>query len=192
VRRASGQHEIATVQTAAIDQAAGVVNLTAIFAHASGVDCLGLAGLPHRRNGSTHLWCRTRARGRGSYGDLPALCVSTARLNAARPRLGSRHTAIFIAIGSPASIKLQVPTAPPTYFSDGAGLSLSAGALELCQIAHVSDLPTWKDFAIATRDATRETVMRLTFLDLAALTFVIMSVATGPLLVWFLFGMAAR
>jgi hypothetical protein len=167
VRRASGQHEIATVQTAAIDQAAGVVNLTAIFAHASGVDCLGLAGLPHRRNGSTHLWCRTRARGRGSYGDLPALCVSTARLNAARPRLGSRHT-------------------------DGAGLSLSAGALELCQIAHVSDLPTWKDFAIATRDATRETVMRLTFLDLAALTFVIMSVATGPLLVWFLFGMAAR
>jgi hypothetical protein len=33
--------------------------------------------------------------------------------------------------------------------------------------------------------------MRPTFLDLAALTFVIMSVATGPVLVWFLVGMAA-
>ncbi|MFY9836088.1 MAG: ERF family protein, partial [Xanthobacteraceae bacterium] len=31
-----GQHEIATVQTTAIDQAAGVVNLTTVLAHSSG------------------------------------------------------------------------------------------------------------------------------------------------------------
>jgi hypothetical protein len=36
VRKTLGQHEIATVQTTAIDKSAGVVNLTTILAHASG------------------------------------------------------------------------------------------------------------------------------------------------------------
>ena len=36
VRKILGQHEIATVQTTAIDQAAGIVNLTTLLAHASG------------------------------------------------------------------------------------------------------------------------------------------------------------
>jgi hypothetical protein len=36
VRKTLGQHEIATVQTTAIDHAAGVVNLTTVLAHASG------------------------------------------------------------------------------------------------------------------------------------------------------------
>ena len=36
VRKTLGQHEIATVQTTAIDQAAGIVNLTTVLAHASG------------------------------------------------------------------------------------------------------------------------------------------------------------
>jgi len=36
VRKTLGQHEIATVQTTAIDQTAGVVNLTTLLAHASG------------------------------------------------------------------------------------------------------------------------------------------------------------
>jgi hypothetical protein len=36
VRKTLGQHEIATAQTTAIDQAAGVVNLTTVLAHASG------------------------------------------------------------------------------------------------------------------------------------------------------------
>lgn len=36
MRRTLGQHEIATVQTTAIDQAAGMVNLTTMLAHASG------------------------------------------------------------------------------------------------------------------------------------------------------------
>jgi ERF superfamily len=36
VRKTLGQHEIATVQTTAIDPAAGVVNLTTMLAHASG------------------------------------------------------------------------------------------------------------------------------------------------------------
>jgi hypothetical protein len=36
VRKTLGQHEIATLQTTAIDQAAGLVNLTTMLAHASG------------------------------------------------------------------------------------------------------------------------------------------------------------
>jgi hypothetical protein len=36
VRKTLGQHEIATVQTTAIDQVAGIVNLTTVLAHASG------------------------------------------------------------------------------------------------------------------------------------------------------------
>jgi ERF superfamily len=36
VRKVLGQHEIATVQTTSIDQAAGLVNLTTVLAHVSG------------------------------------------------------------------------------------------------------------------------------------------------------------
>jgi ERF superfamily len=36
VRKVLGQHEIATVQTTSIDQAAGIINLTTMLAHASG------------------------------------------------------------------------------------------------------------------------------------------------------------
>jgi hypothetical protein len=36
VRKTLGQHEIATLQTTAIDQIAGMVNLTTTLAHASG------------------------------------------------------------------------------------------------------------------------------------------------------------
>ena len=36
VRKILGQHEIATMQTTAIDQAGGIVNLTTMLAHASG------------------------------------------------------------------------------------------------------------------------------------------------------------
>ena len=36
MRKTLGQHEIATVQTTAIDQAAGMINLTTVLAHSSG------------------------------------------------------------------------------------------------------------------------------------------------------------
>jgi hypothetical protein len=36
VRKVLGQHEIATVQTTSVDQAAGIINLTTLLAHASG------------------------------------------------------------------------------------------------------------------------------------------------------------
>ena len=36
MRKTLGQHEIATIQTTAVDQAAGAVNLTTVLAHSSG------------------------------------------------------------------------------------------------------------------------------------------------------------
>jgi hypothetical protein len=56
VRKTLGQHEIATVQTTAIDQAAGIVNLTTVLAHSSGewiasdwpVCPIGETETPHR------------------------------------------------------------------------------------------------------------------------------------------------
>src|SRR6202167_464171 len=57
VRKTLGQHEIATVQTTAIDQSAGTVNLTTMLAHASGewiasdwpVCAISETQVPHRR-----------------------------------------------------------------------------------------------------------------------------------------------
>ena len=56
VRKTLSQHEIATVQTTAIDQSAGIVNLTTVLAHASGewiasdwpVCAIGETTTPHR------------------------------------------------------------------------------------------------------------------------------------------------
>jgi hypothetical protein len=61
VRKTLGQHEIATVQTTAIDQTAGMVNLTTTLAHVlRRMDRIGLAGLSDRRN------CQSPAHGRGT------------------------------------------------------------------------------------------------------------------------------
>ena len=54
MRKTLGQHEIATVQTTAIDNAAGIVNLTTSSGAFLGrMDCLGLAGLRHQRDRAT-------------------------------------------------------------------------------------------------------------------------------------------
>ena len=68
VRKTLGQHEIATVQTTAIDQTAGMVNLTTTLAHASGEWIASdWPVCPDRRN------CQSPAHGRRA--DLrPPLC----------------------------------------------------------------------------------------------------------------------
>ena len=55
VRKILGQHEIATVQTTSIDQAAGIdQSHHGTGARVGRVDCFGLAGLRHRRAATPH------------------------------------------------------------------------------------------------------------------------------------------
>jgi len=68
VRKCLSQHEIATVQTTAIDTETGLICLTTVLAHSSGEWILGLAGVSGGRHGS--------AAPHGSSADLrPALCA---------------------------------------------------------------------------------------------------------------------
>jgi len=51
VHKSLGQHEIATLQTTAVDQENGQVRLTTLLAHTSGgIDRLGVAGVSHQRD----------------------------------------------------------------------------------------------------------------------------------------------
>ena len=70
VRKTLSQHEIATVQTTAIDQTAGIVNLTTVLAHASGewiasdwpVCAISETTTPHRMGAALPLRGCQRAR----------------------------------------------------------------------------------------------------------------------------------
>ena len=74
VRKTLGQHEIATVQTTAIDQTAGIINLTTVLAHSlGGMDRFRLASMPHCRD------CNTTPHGRGADVRPPLRLVRAGR-----------------------------------------------------------------------------------------------------------------
>jgi hypothetical protein len=98
VRKTLGPHEIATVQTTAIDQASGIVNLTTVLAHASGewiasdwpVCPISETAAPHRMGAALCLvhacWHCRRRRSR---------CAGSRRANAANEVIGpGSHPAI--------------------------------------------------------------------------------------------------
>jgi hypothetical protein len=91
VRKTLGQHEIATVQTTAIDQVAGTVNLTTVLAHASGgMDRLRLAGLRRCRHGQS-----------APDGGSPDLRAALCAVHAGRDcRRGRRRCRRFLATGA--------------------------------------------------------------------------------------------
>jgi len=96
VRKTLGQHEIATVQTTAIDQTAGTVNLTTILAHASGewiasdwpVCAIAETATPHRM-GAALTYARRYALftlvGIAGEDDLDALDLATPTGQSSRP-----------------------------------------------------------------------------------------------------------
>jgi len=73
VRKTLGQHEIATVQTTAIDQTAGIVNLTTLLAHASGEWIASDWPVCHKRDGDA------APDGRGADLCAPLRSVHTGR-----------------------------------------------------------------------------------------------------------------
>jgi hypothetical protein len=58
VRKTLGQHEIATVQTTAIDQASGILNLTTMLAHASNGSPQTGRSVPSPRWRAPSAWAR--------------------------------------------------------------------------------------------------------------------------------------
>jgi ERF superfamily len=82
VRKALGQHEIATLQTTAIDQTAGIVNLTTVLAHSSGewiasdwpVCAVSEPATPHRM-GAALTYARRYARS-SRWSGLPGRTTS--------------------------------------------------------------------------------------------------------------------
>jgi hypothetical protein len=104
VRKTLGQHEIATVQTTAIDQSAGTVNLTTVLAHASGqwiasdwpVCAIADSTEPHRM-GAALTYARRYALftlvGIAGEDDLdaPDLLAPAPKISASETRGGNRH-----------------------------------------------------------------------------------------------------
>ena len=97
MRKTLGQHEIATVQTTSIDQAAGIVNLTTVLAHASGewiasdwpVCAISETATPHRM-GAALTYAGAMPSSRSSA--LPGRMISTLpTLHADEPDLGPRE-----------------------------------------------------------------------------------------------------
>ena len=102
VRKTLGQHEIATVQTTAIDQTPGIVNLTTVLAHSSGewiasdwpVCAISETATPHRM-GAALTYARRYALftlvGIAGEDDLdaPDLMTPTTRRQGRRSRRGT-------------------------------------------------------------------------------------------------------
>jgi tetratricopeptide (TPR) repeat protein len=107
IRKTLGQHEIATVQSTAIDQTAGIVNLTTVLAHSSGewiasdwpVCAISETEAPHRM-GAALTYARRYALftlvGIAGQDDLDAPDLPTPTSNASEPiqlrNEGSRRT----------------------------------------------------------------------------------------------------
>jgi len=102
VRKTLGQHEIATVQTTAIDQVAGIVNLTTVLAHASGewiasdwpVCAISETATPHRM-GAALTYARRYALftlvGIAGEDDLDAPDLATPTQQPSRPQQPTAH-----------------------------------------------------------------------------------------------------
>src|SRR5271155_971404 len=114
VRKTLGQHEIATVQTTAIDQAAGVVNLTTVLAHASGewiasdwpVCPISETATPHRM-GAALTYARRYALftlvGIAGEDDLDAPDLTTPTQKTPGPAVGSGNGRLNSSQHNPAS-----------------------------------------------------------------------------------------
>ena len=116
VRKTLGQHEIATMQTTSIDQAAGIVNLTTVLAHASGewiasdwpVCAISETATPHRM-GAALTYARRYALftlvGIAGEDDLDAPDLTTPT-NGPQARRGQRQ----VAMGGSTTVRVSAPT----------------------------------------------------------------------------------
>ena len=151
VRKTLGQHEIATVQSTAIDREAGVVNLTTMLAHASGEwiasdwpVCLVAETANPQRMGAALTYARRYAlftlvgiAGEDDV-DAPDLCTPTPGTGAGAPRptIDPRAQAVERAIGS------QVPHRPS---GNGRGYASPGRAANAAAVLSADQSATLRD-----------------------------------------------
>jgi hypothetical protein len=162
VRKTLGQHEIATVQATAIDQAAGTVNLTTVLAHASGewiasdwpVCAISETATPHRM-GAALTYARRYALftlvGIAGEDDVDAPDLATPQQQASKPyepkaggngRLnGGRHAPLRPAVRS--NGKLQASSAEPALAPEASAVLRDRLVAELSHLACGDDAAIW-------------------------------------------------
>jgi hypothetical protein len=167
VRKTLGQHEIATVQTTAIDQTSGIVNLTTVLAHASGewissdwpVCPISETSTPHRM-GAALTYARRYALftlvGIAGEDDLdaPDLVAPTPQAatkpgSAERPRRAGNGAGRLNA--APRNVEHRTPVEPPKKsfaMRDAVVLSITLSAkLRDAMLAELNELGTSDDAA---------------------------------------------
>ncbi len=161
VRKTLGQHEIATVQTTAIDQAAGVVNLTTVLAHASGewiasdwpVCAVSETATPHRM-GAALTYARRYALftlvGIAGEDDLDAPDLLPQQASKpteprgggdGRLNVGHRHVPLRPAV--PGNGKLQASLAEPALAPEASAALRDRLMGELHELASGDDAALW-------------------------------------------------
>jgi hypothetical protein len=155
VRKTLGQHEIATVQTTAVDQASGIVNLTTILAHASGewiasdwpVCPIAETATPHRM-GAALTYARRYALftlvGIAGEDDLDAPdLISPSQPIPGRDRRSSRGNGRLDSKSSSLAARTPLPrpqNPPPDNSNNTKTRVLAAVRLDIAASAHLRDL----------------------------------------------------
>ena len=163
VRKTLGQHEIATVQTTAIDQAAGTVNLTTVLAHASGewiasdwpVCAISETATP-RRMGAALTYARRYALftlvGIAGEDDVDAPDLLPAEQQASKPnepkrsgntRLNGGHVNAPQYLAARRSGKLQSNLSEPPLGTEASAALRDRLVAELGDLACGDDAATW-------------------------------------------------
>jgi hypothetical protein len=172
VRKVLGQHEIATVQTTSVDQAAGIINLTTVLARASGewiasdwpVCPVTETATPHRM-GAALTYARRYALftlvGIAGEDDLdapdlitPANQTSAPAKPAARNRSGPSHGRLNGGQPTAGSRRDQVHSIPTSATLDaGASAQLRDRLVaELDELGSGDDAATWAHNRLAEKD----------------------------------------
>jgi hypothetical protein len=171
VRKTLGQHEIATVQTTAIDQAAGIVNLTTVLAHSSGewiasewpVCAISETAAPHRM-GAALTYARRYAlftlvgiAGEDDI-DAPDLKAPMPPASAAPKPTPNKHTRLNGGQTIPDRIGSKAVSKPPKPILGAAASAMLRDQLveELKAIASSDDAAIWAHRILGTKNSLTE------------------------------------
>jgi hypothetical protein len=176
VRKTLGQHEIATVQTTAIDQTAGTVNLTTVLAHASGewiasdwpVCAIAETATPHRM-GAALTYARRYAlftlvgiAGEDDLDapDLIAPSPQTAVHPGTQSENASRRTGNGHASPSRRSGKIPQHARPPVLDPDQSAVERDRLLADIKGLQSIDAATTWAHRILAAKNSLTETDAR--------------------------------